>query len=133
MTGQCPGPSQFKCCSSTATGFGGYSAPSIPAVGACKSVAVNGAKAIVAAWPGRVREIGCVRSCACPGDSDHCCGKATDMMCSDGGGVSSLFTYPYPHFSDPTSSEREKNMLMRWRVCVWCRFPQSLADRLQSG
>jgi len=37
---QCPGPSGFKCCSSTATGFGGYSTPAYPAVGACQAVAV---------------------------------------------------------------------------------------------
>jgi hypothetical protein len=30
----------------------------------------------------------CIRDCACPGTSDHCCGLATDMMCSDAGGVS---------------------------------------------
>ncbi|KAK3315730.1 hypothetical protein B0H66DRAFT_270187 [Apodospora peruviana] len=83
----CPGPSGFKCCSSSATGFGGYSTPAYPAVGACKQVAVDGAKTIVAAWPGRVRQIYCTRDCACPGDSDHCCGKATDMMCSDAGGT----------------------------------------------
>lgn len=88
VANQCPGPSQMMCCNSAATGFGGYSAPKIPAVGACKKVAVDGAKKIVAAFPGRVREIGCVRDCACPGTSDHCCGLATDMMCSDGGGVS---------------------------------------------
>jgi hypothetical protein len=84
----CPGPGSFQCCSSSAQGFGGYSSPTIPAVGACKQKAVNGAKAIVAAFPGWIREIGCIRNCACPGDSDHCCGLATDMMCSDAGGVS---------------------------------------------
>ncbi|TDZ19823.1 putative secreted protein [Colletotrichum orbiculare MAFF 240422] len=84
---QCPGPSEFKCCSSAASGFGGYDAPKIPAVGACKQNAVDGAKKIVKAFPGRVREVGCVRDCACPGTSDHCCGKATDMMCSDAGGT----------------------------------------------
>ncbi|KZL77847.1 D-alanyl-D-alanine carboxypeptidase [Colletotrichum tofieldiae] len=84
---QCPGPSAFKCCSSSASGFGGYDAPSIPSVGACKQVAVDGAKKIVAAFPGRVRQVFCTRDCDCPGTSDHCCGKATDMMCSDGGGV----------------------------------------------
>lgn len=75
----------MKCCQSSATGFGGYAAPKIPAVGSCKEVAVNGAKKIVAAFPGRIRDIGCVRSCTCgvAGASDHCCGKATDMMCSD--------------------------------------------------
>lgn len=88
VSGLCPGPAQMKCCSSAATGFGGYSAPSYPAVGACKVAAVNGAKKVVAAWPGRVRQIYCTRDCACPGTSDHCCGKAIDFMCSDGGGVS---------------------------------------------
>ncbi|OLN87589.1 putative secreted protein [Colletotrichum chlorophyti] len=87
VANQCPGPAAFKCCSSSATGFGGYAAPSIPPVGGCKQVAVNGAKKIVAAFPGRVREVFCTRNCACPGDSDHCCGKATDMMCSDAGGA----------------------------------------------
>ena len=94
VANQCPGPSQFKCCSSSATGFGGYPAPAIPAVGACKSVAVSGAQKIVNAFPGRIKSIGCVRACACPGTSDHCCGKATDMMCSDAGGVSDLSPVP---------------------------------------
>lgn len=71
---------------------GGYPAPKIPAVGGCKAVAVNGAKAVVAAWPGRVREIGCTRACACNANptSDHCCGKAVDLMCADAGGVPTL-------------------------------------------
>ncbi|KAH6989189.1 hypothetical protein BKA56DRAFT_629078 [Ilyonectria sp. MPI-CAGE-AT-0026] len=89
---QCPGPGQMKCCSSAARGFGGYKAPKIPAVGACKRNAVTGAKKIVAAFPGRVREIGCVRDCTCgaSGSSDHCCGRATDMMISDHGGDATL-------------------------------------------
>ncbi|KAH6889320.1 hypothetical protein B0T10DRAFT_487758 [Thelonectria olida] len=87
---QCPGPGQMKCCSSSAPGFGGYADPTIPKVGACKSAAVAGAKKIVAAFPGSVREIGCVRDCACPGTSDHCCGLATDMMISDNGGYATL-------------------------------------------
>ncbi|KAK4150199.1 peptidase M24, structural domain-containing protein [Chaetomidium leptoderma] len=90
VSNKCPGPSQMMCCSSSATGFGGYKAPSIPAVGGCKSVAVSGAKKVVAAFPGHVREIGCTRGCACPGTSDHCCGKAVDFMCSDGGGVPTM-------------------------------------------
>ncbi|KAH7324925.1 hypothetical protein B0I35DRAFT_476127 [Stachybotrys elegans] len=90
QTGLCPGPSQFRCCSSSATGWGGYGSPTIPAVGACRSVAVNGARAIVAAFPGRVREVFCIRDCACPGTSDHCCGLATDMMCADSGGAATL-------------------------------------------
>lgn len=90
VSGLCPGPAQMKCCSSSATGFGGYSAPSVPAIGSCKANAVNGAKKVIAAFPGRVREIGCVRACTCgaSGASDHCCGMAIDFMCSDAGGVS---------------------------------------------
>ncbi|KAL2261347.1 hypothetical protein VTK26DRAFT_4366 [Humicola hyalothermophila] len=90
VAGQCPGPAQMKCCSSAAAGFGGYKAPSIPKAGACKKTAVDGAKKVVAKFPGRVREIGCVRNCACPGTSDHCCGKAIDFMCSDAGGVPTM-------------------------------------------
>lgn len=40
VANQCPGPGGFKCCSSAATGFGGYATPSYPSVGACKAVAV---------------------------------------------------------------------------------------------
>ncbi|KAF5962898.1 hypothetical protein FBULB1_13755 [Fusarium bulbicola] len=87
---QCPGPAQMKCCSSAATGFGGYSAPAIPAVGACKQVSVDAAKVVVNQFPGRIREIGCKRDCSCPGSSDHCCGLATDFMCSDAGGSATL-------------------------------------------
>ncbi|KAF2752205.1 D-alanyl-D-alanine carboxypeptidase [Sporormia fimetaria CBS 119925] len=85
LSGLCPGPSGFKCCQSSATGFGGYAAPKIPAVGPCKQVSVDGAKRVVAQFPGRIRDIGCVRACDCSasGASDHCCGKAVDLMCSD--------------------------------------------------
>ncbi|KAK4033592.1 peptidase M24, structural domain-containing protein [Parachaetomium inaequale] len=90
VANQCPGPAQMKCCSSGATGLGGYAAPAVPPVGACKTVAVNGAKKVVAAFPGRVRQVYCTRDCACPGTSDHCCGKAIDFMCSDSGGVPTI-------------------------------------------
>ncbi|KAF2871152.1 hypothetical protein BDV95DRAFT_607427 [Massariosphaeria phaeospora] len=92
VSNQCPGPSAFKCCSSGATGFGGYSGPSIPAVGACKAVSVDGARKVVAQFPGRVREIGCTRACTCSAtpSSDHCCGKAIDLMCSDAGGTATI-------------------------------------------
>ncbi|KAJ3961840.1 hypothetical protein N0V92_001492 [Colletotrichum tropicale] len=53
VANQCPGPSTFKCCDSPGSGFGGYGAPNTLTVGACKSVAVNGAKKIVAAFPKR--------------------------------------------------------------------------------
>ncbi|KAF2734837.1 hypothetical protein EJ04DRAFT_602187 [Polyplosphaeria fusca] len=92
LSGQCPGPAGFKCCQSSAQGFGGYAAPSYPALGACKQVSITGAKKIVAAFPGRIREIFCTRDCACSStpSSDHCCGKATDMMCSDAGGTPTI-------------------------------------------
>ncbi|KAF2257897.1 hypothetical protein CC78DRAFT_563255 [Lojkania enalia] len=92
LSNLCPGPSGFKCCQSSAQGFGGYSAPTIPAVGGCKQVSVDGAKKVVAAFPGRVREIGCTRACACNANptSDHCCGKAVDLMCSDAGGTPTI-------------------------------------------
>ncbi|KAG9228435.1 hypothetical protein BJ875DRAFT_489873 [Amylocarpus encephaloides] len=87
ISNQCPGPGAFKCCQSAANGFGGYSTPSFPAVGACQQVSVDGSKRIVAAFPGRVHQVFCTRDCACGSGSDHCCGKASDIMCSDGGGV----------------------------------------------
>ncbi|KAF2752106.1 hypothetical protein M011DRAFT_16623 [Sporormia fimetaria CBS 119925] len=81
----CPGPSEFKCCSSNARGWGGYAAPRIPPVGACRAVAVEGARKVVDQFPGRVRDIGCVRNCPCGANpsSDHCCGRAVDLMISD--------------------------------------------------
>lgn len=82
----CPGPADFKCC--LPGGSGTYPDPKIPSVGSCKATAVAGAKTIVNHFPGKVREIGCIRDCSCPGTSDHCCGMATDMMCSDKAGVS---------------------------------------------
>lgn len=80
----------MKCCSSTATGFGGYSTPTYPAVGSCKQVSVTGAQKVVAAFPGRVRQIYCIRDCAAGATSDHCVGKAIDFMCSDAGGVPTM-------------------------------------------
>lgn len=90
--GLCPGPSGVQCCDSTDNGWGGYPAPTIPAVGSCQQVAVDGAETVVGQFPGRVREIFCIRDCACPGSSDHCCGKAIDYMIADGGSVSSSFS-----------------------------------------
>lgn len=84
----CPGPVGFKCCEPSTSPAGHYPTPAFPAVGACKKKAVDGAKKIVAGNPGQVRQIYCTRDCACPGSSDHCCGMATDMMCSSAGGVS---------------------------------------------
>ena len=107
VSNQGPGPGQFMCCDTEKNGFGGYSAPSIPPVGACKSVAVSGAKKIVDAFPGRVREVFCIRDCACTSSgSDHCCGKATDMMCADGGGVS--FSPSLLAFMRRTLNKRDK-------------------------
>jgi len=86
-SGLCPGPSQFKCCNSDVNGWGGYAAPTFPSTSSgCKATAISGAKKVVAAWPGRVRQIYCIRDCACPGTSEHCCGMAIDFMIADGGG-----------------------------------------------
>ena len=90
---QCPGPSAFKCCQSSAPSWGGYPAPSFPSTSSgCKQVAIDGAKWVVDKWPGRVRQIYCIRDCACGSNpsSDHCCGKAIDFMCSDAGGTATL-------------------------------------------
>ncbi|KAH8841571.1 hypothetical protein ACKVWC_001422 [Pyricularia oryzae] len=51
---------------------------------------IDGAGRIVEAWPGRIRRVYCARGCRCGEGSDHCCGKATDMMCSDAGGAATL-------------------------------------------
>ncbi|WQF77035.1 hypothetical protein CDEST_02049 [Colletotrichum destructivum] len=80
-SGQCPGPSDFKCCQSSANGFGGYRNPPTFHSGGCTKVAMDGAKIITAAFPGRVREVGCKRDSG--KTSDHSDGKATDLMCSD--------------------------------------------------
>lgn len=88
--GLCPGPSDVQCCDSLENGWGGYPAPTVPDVGACQQTAVDGANIVVEQFPGRVREIFCTRDCACPGDSDHCCGMAIDFMIADGGGVRRL-------------------------------------------
>jgi hypothetical protein len=86
-----PGPSEFNCCSEmTDSGYGGYSDPTLPSVGCCDATSVSGAGTIVAAWPGSVREIGCCRDCDDPTDSDHCVGKAIDLMISDAGGSATL-------------------------------------------
>ena len=63
----------------------------MPVVGGCKRVAVEATRKVVERFPGRVREVGCVRACGCGSGSDHCCGKAVDLMCSDAGGVSPVF------------------------------------------
>ena len=94
VSGLCPGPDDFKCCVPDSQGSGGYPPPAIPPVGACKQRAVDGAKKVVAAQPGKVREIYCIRDCACPGTSDHCCGLAIDYMCSSAGGVRVLCFFP---------------------------------------
>lgn len=92
--GLCPGPSQMTCCSSDAQGFGGYEPPAVPEVSdSCLIVSVEGAQAILGEFPGRVREVFCARDCAEGDTSDHCIGKAMDMMCADGGGVS-CFCFP---------------------------------------
>lgn len=101
QAGLCPGPTEFKCCLPGTSPSGGFPPPRIPAVGACKAAAVNGAQKTVSGLPGKVREIFCTRDCACPGTSEHCCGLAIDFMCTSGGGVSdpSLFLAPFQCFS----------------------------------
>lgn len=104
LVNQCPGPADFKCCvpktsggggggsvgSSVGGGTGNYPTPSLPLVGACKARAVDGARKIIEGNKGAVRQIYCTRDCKCNSkNSDHCCGMATDMMCSSAGGVSS--------------------------------------------
>lgn len=118
IANQCPGPSQMKCCSSAEDGFGGYDTPALPEVGGCKQVAVNGAQKIIEAFPGSVREIGCTRDCACPGDSDHCCGLATDMMCSDAASV---------------GRSLELDGATKANNCSKCSLLHSLERKLQSG
>lgn len=78
------------CCRAPNGKYGGYAAPKIPAVGSCKAQAVAGAKAVVAKFPGRIREIGCYRQEAggCRDGAEHPCGRAIDLMCSDRTGVS---------------------------------------------
>ena len=76
-----------------ASSFGGYGKP-IWSLGAkCQALPEASAKKIVAKFPGRIRQIYCTRGCACGSGSDHCCGKAVDLMCSDGGGVSFSFSF----------------------------------------
>lgn len=88
VSNQCPGPASFVCCVPQATSGAGYPPPALPLVGACKAKAVSGAGIIVKGNPGKVRQIYCTRKCECGKDpSDHCCGMATDMMCSSAGGV----------------------------------------------
>ncbi|EFE33521.1 uncharacterized protein ARB_07466 [Trichophyton benhamiae CBS 112371] len=93
QAGLCPGPSSFQCCLPKASGGGKFPPPKIPAVGRCKKTAVDGAKKIVAAHPGMVREIFCIRDCPCPSNSEHCCGLATDMMCTSEAGEYSKLTW----------------------------------------
>lgn len=94
-SGLCPGPAAVKCCMSDKEGFGGYDPPDIPSGNGCEKVTTTGAQKIVDQFPGRVREVFCTRDCECnpPDSSDHCCGKASDMMCSDEGSVSSRASY----------------------------------------
>ena len=88
LSNHCPGGDNFKCfVPDTGSGGGsGYPTPSLPSSSSgCKAVAIDGAKAIIDQFPGKVKEIGCIRSCSDPSSSDHCTGHATDMMVADGG------------------------------------------------
>jgi hypothetical protein len=62
------------------------SGPTLPTTSSgCKQKAIDGAKAIVNAFPGKIKSIGCIRKCDDPSSSDHCTGKATDMVVAEGG------------------------------------------------
>lgn len=100
-TNKCPGPDNFKCCMPESGGGGGYPPPTIPSTSSgCKAVAIEGAKDIAAAIPGKVKSIGCIRECRDPSSSDHCTGMATDMMVADGG-VSVYLLCPLTPFFRP--------------------------------
>lgn len=88
----CVGPGNFVCCRDPNGHYGGYKSPSLPSVGACKQVSVNGAAAGVKAFPGHIRQVGCYRDGSCYSGNEHPCGLAVDLMCSDQDGVSLLGT-----------------------------------------
>ena len=115
QSGLCPGPTNFQCClAGTGTspnpggpGVGPFPPPRIPSVGACQLSAVNGARALVAQFPGKVREMGCKRDCPCPSNSEHCCGLAIDYMCSPAAGVSFFWILvPRPTSPRPNADHR---------------------------
>ena len=91
-TNKCPGPANFKCCMPSGSSTpGSWPPPTFPSLSSgCKQIAIDGAKAIVAQFPGKTKEIGCIRKCDDPASSDHCTGMATDMMVANGG-VSTYF------------------------------------------
>lgn len=121
VSNQCPGPSSFKCCIPKTGSPDVFLPPDLPPVGACKAKAVKGAAAIVKGNQGKVRQIYCTRKCPCGEDpSDHCCGMATDMMCSSAGGVRA---------SHPAAPENAKFVFSQNIF----RSKQSPANRLLSG
>lgn len=62
-------------------GSGDGKQPGLPSSSSgCKQTAISGANKIIEQFPGKVREIGCIRQCSNPSSSDHCTGMATDMM-----------------------------------------------------
>ena len=87
----CPGQAGFKCCLPPSGDGGTFPPPKYVTVRRCKQRSMNGAEKIVAGNPGKVRQIICIRNCPCrPSNSDHCCGLATDLMCTSAYGVSIL-------------------------------------------
>lgn len=88
--GLCPGGSQFKCCDA-GQAYGPYDAPAVPEVGSCKAVTVEGTRKIIDAFPGRIWSAGCYREGTCSDGSEHPCGRAIDLMCSDEAGVSNAY------------------------------------------
>lgn len=80
---------------------GDYPAPDIPSTSSgCKKSVIDGAKKIVDKFPGKVREIGCIRDCQSGDSSDHCDGMATDMMVAEGGVRSALAPCSSPYLGN---------------------------------
>src|SRR2546423_11348243 len=84
-SGQCPGPSTFKCCMPP----GSLPQPRLPSRSSgCQQISIDGAKAMIDAFPGVVKRIDCIgddRHCLPVPHSDHCVGYAVDMMVADSG------------------------------------------------
>lgn len=79
-SGQCPGPSAFKCCMPPGT----IPQPRLPSRSSgCQQVSIDAAKAMIDQFPGVVKRIDCIGDdahCLPTPHSDHCGGYAVDMM-----------------------------------------------------
>lgn len=75
LTGQCPGPSGFKCCVAPGT----WSRPTIPGTSTgCKSHVITAGNRALDVYSGHIQSVGCVGSRS--GTSDHPAGLALDFM-----------------------------------------------------